>query len=730
MASSATVADSPAPPNPDNIQPFFVIHKAFSRKSKKKSPRAGKAKRKIDLSPLVSKNAKKADEESVEECDSMRMEYFGIVWSKIETTIKNVLRDMNINVFSDIHHWVRESFNTIRSSGPPSLTEATCSFPFVKDTTLKKLFTGLVLTKNMEFVDDLLTFEDLGLHLKSHGCHVANLSSLDFLAKNGIGGCLRSLLRQFLMVSLDAADISILASWYREHDKYNNPVVIIIDDMERCCGSILSDFILMLSEWAIKIPVILIMGISTMLDAPSNALTSNALQHLFPCKFILGTPAERMDAVVAAVLVGQPSTFSISHKVAAFMRNYFVSQDGTLTSFVRALKIACVQHFYVEPLSFVLRGFLLQEDCQEFQVETNGLLPETMLKKAFDLPSCERNKKVSQTSENLIDGLSELKRLQKLWSIVVLCLYDAAKYGNIRLLDILCEALNPELYNSRGTDAQAESEKDSGRSPSNGCFMDRQYPSSRKDGFINKVVRIVKDLPRSQLYNLLKSWEERTADIIEIHEDVKELLFTLKSEEHKRQKQRSTSVSKRHISRAQLNMERDSQVTNEKAATLIDRMIRDYMHPLECVPFHEIICFKNVDKLQLALVGDPRRRIQVDLLESHKILQCNCCNRKGSTLLPSMHDTSIMYNLAQEHGDLINLLDWYQSFKSVVLCPGVKRKRKSKQKCKDMNEPQKQSEVSIQARYCRAVTELQITGLLRMPSKRRPDFAQRVAFGL
>ncbi|KAF5738490.1 origin recognition complex subunit 3-like [Tripterygium wilfordii] len=678
MASSATVADSPAPPNPDNIQPFFVIHKAFSRKSKKKSPRAGKAKRKIDLSPLVSKNAKKADEESVEECDSMRMEYFGIVWSKIETTIKNVLRDMNINVFSDIHHWVRESFNTIRSSGPPSLTEATCSFPFVKDTTLKKLFTGLVLTKNMEFVDDLLTFEDLGLHLKSHGCHVANLSSLDFLAKNGIGGCLRSLLRQFLMVSLDAADISILASWYREHDKYNNPVVIIIDDMERCCGSILSDFILMLSEWAIKIPVILIMGISTMLDAPSNALTSNALQHLFPCKFILGTPAERMDAVVAAVLVGQPSTFSISHKVAAFMRNYFVSQDGTLTSFVRALKIACVQHFYVEPLSFVLRGFLLQEDCQ--------------------------------------------------------CLYDAAKYGNIRLLDILCEALNPELYNSRGTDAQAESEKDSGRSPSNGCFMDRQYPSSRKDGFINKVVRIVKDLPRSQLYNLLKSWEERTADIIEIHEDVKELLFTLKSEEHKRQKQRSTSVSKRHISRAQLNMERDSQVTNEKAATLIDRMIRDYMHPLECVPFHEIICFKNVDKLQLALVGDPRRRIQVDLLESHKILQCNCCNRKGSTLLPSMHDTSIMYNLAQEHGDLINLLDWYQSFKSVVLCPGVKRKRKSKQKCKDMNEPQKQSEilnlVYNRARYCRAVTELQITGLLRMPSKRRPDFAQRVAFGL
>lgn len=38
--------------------------------------------------------------------------------------------------------------------------------------------------------------------------------------------------------------------------------------------------------------------------------------------------------------------------------------------------------------------------------------------------------------------------------------------------------------------------------------------------------------------------------------------------------------------------------------------------------------------------------------------------------------------------------------------------------------------VSYRARFCKAVTELQITGLIRMPTKRRPDFVQRVAFGL
>lgn len=55
----------------------------------------------------------------------------------------------------------------------------------------------------MEFVDDILTYADLGVHLQSHGCHVANLTSMDFSPKSGVGGCLKTLLRQFLTVGID-----------------------------------------------------------------------------------------------------------------------------------------------------------------------------------------------------------------------------------------------------------------------------------------------------------------------------------------------------------------------------------------------------------------------------------------------------------------------------------------------------------------------------------------------
>ncbi|KAK0593294.1 hypothetical protein LWI29_034421 [Acer saccharum] len=674
MAPSATPIDSSPPSTSssvdNNLQPFFVLHKASSGKSERKSTGSAKTRRRIDLSPSLQMNAKKLEAKRVEECDddcyvNLRVEAFEIVWSKIESTIKNVLRDVNTNVFNEIHRWVCQSFNTIMSSRTIAFHEATQAFPIITDASSKQLFTGLVLTM----------------------------------------------------------DISILASWYREQGNYGNPVVVIVEDIERCCGSVMSDFILMLSEWVFKIPVILIMGVATTLDAPRNILPSDVLQHLNPCKFTLGTPTERMDAVIEAVLVKPCSGFSVSHKVALFMRNYFARQDGTLTSFIRALKIACVQHFSVEPLSFILGGISSEENEQVLQ---DGLLLQMVLKHAFDLPSFVRNTTGEHNGEIFTHGLSEMKKLLKHWGIVVLvrpesflcvnsirndeyidCLYEAGKYDKIRLLDLLCEALDPELHNFRTSDTHTKIEEDPCPFSSN-YRCHQQYPVFRKGGFIGWALR-------------------------KIHEKLKELRPVLKSENDKSSKEDMTNISKRQASRSQLYME-DTKAVYEKATILMECMVRDYMQPIESIPLHEVFCFKNVEKLQSALIGDPRRRIQVDLLESHIILRCRCCSGSGNTLLPTMHDTSIMYNLAQEHGDLINLHDWYQSFKSTVLCPRSKRKQKSKQspskKRKNLTEPENLSEAAIQARFCRAVIELQITGLIRMPTKRRPDFVQRVAFGL
>ncbi|KAH1219797.1 Origin of replication complex subunit 3 [Glycine max] len=793
MAPSRSVADSTPPSTTSEVvendfQPFFVLHKASSRRKDRKPTAQGKLWKRNELSSSFPQGAKKLGGRMTEECDhhlfqQLQIEAFDIVWAKIESTIKDVLRDLNAIVFNDIQKWVLECFNATKLLGEPTIAEATRSFPTLNNTTPGQMFTAFVSTRNIEFVDDILTFEELGHFLKSHGCHVAKLSSLEFSSKNGIAGCLKALLQEFLGCAIDSADISILASWYREQVNYNKPLLLIVNDLERCCGSVLTDFILMLSEWVVKVPIIFIFGVATTVDASRNILPSHALERLCPSRFMLGTPVERMDAIVEAVLLKHCTTFSIGYKVAVFLRNYFINQDGTVTSFIRALKVACLLHFSMEPLS-VIHGQTLAEDQKEGK---SALSPETLLKYIDELPLCARNQTVDHpTQKSMSEGLSELVTVQKLWSTAVLCLYEAGKYSRVRLLDLFCEALSQDLYLSRVSDCHVGDEKDRDLSSTNDPRQ--QYSIMKSGGIIGKIVCKVRDIPTGMLYQLIESWEKLTADVsetilsrsvsyitmemisvvcyeartlqplavsgvrhasvsvsdtdttpvlrsifwtLQIHEKLKILQSSVRCEDGKSSRKSSKDNSKRYP----VNIDKDARMLNLQAIAFLDYLLRNFLKPVEGMPFHEIFCFKNVEKLQLVLIGDPRRRIQVDLLEFHKILRCSCCSKSGNALLPSRHDSSIMYSLAQEHGDLINLHDWFQSFRTIVIQHKNKRKQNSKQspsskKRKDINGSADQNEASIQARFCRAVTELQITGLVRMPSKRRPDFAQRVAFGL
>ncbi|KAL3510216.1 hypothetical protein ACH5RR_029617 [Cinchona calisaya] len=715
----------------NSLQPFFVLHKG------KQPPRKtfGKSKRRIDLSPKVPQKSNHGTEENLD-CHEMCLQNFHFIWSKFEVIIKDFLRNINADVFEKIDCWICESFDAISSCKVSDPTQVTSSYPLllpaIHHASSNQLFTGLVCTKNVEFVDDILTFKDLAQHLKSCGYHVGNLSSLDFSEKNGISGCLRNLLRQFLTVSIDAADISILASWYYEQDSYKNPIIVIIDGVERCCESVLSDFIMLLSEWAVKIPIIMIMGVTTTVDALRDILPSRTLQYLLPSQFVLESPTERMDTVLASVLIKHGTCFCLGHEVANFLRNYFLRQDGTLTSFIRALKMACVQHFILDPSGPANSGFQDKKYPHDLSYGAIALLQGRIIKQAFGLPSNLRNNQVEPDGD-IGHDLSEMQKQCNLWSSLVMCIYEAGKYHKATLLDLYCEVLDPELYKSRTSGDQVELEIGSLTSNSH-CLLGL-HPCLDKCGSICQSIHGLRDLPAMELCQLLIKWGKLTEGISEVHEKIKELQSLVRSEDSVHLTKQPIDMSKRRTTRGNLNVEKDTTKLNEKAARLAACMVRKYVLPIECIPLHEVICFKNVDKLQSVLMGDPRTRIQIDLLESQKFLKCGCCRKSGSVSWPSLHDTSIMYCLAQEHGDLINLHDWFQSFKATIYQSSVRTKNRLKQspspkKRKSSGEPQKISEACIQARFCRAISELQITGLLRMPSKRRPDFVQRVAFGV
>ncbi|CAL4933302.1 unnamed protein product [Urochloa decumbens] len=699
----------------NNIQPFFVLHKAAAAAAS--SVPSSRARRRIDASLPSSPNSKSAkrsrdvdaqDEEESELHEQLRLEAFHRTWSKIQSTIDEVLRGINLKLFDQVLQWAQESFSAVRSIAKPCHAEVQQPYPLLTDVICRRIPTAFVLTKNAEFVDDITTFRDLAEHLHSNGCHLVKLSAAELSVKHGVGGCLRSLLRQLLSDVPDVADVSALASWYCEAENYDQPIVVVIDDLEQCSGDVLGELVMMLSEWVIKIPIFFVMGIATTLDAPKKLLSSEALQQLEPCKLTLGSPSDRMNALVEAILVKPCAGFCISHEVAMFLRNYFFRHDGTITSFISALKLACSKHFSMEPLSFLCMG-VLEEDCEEFWREKFEALPQVIQKYAFGLPSCSSAKNSSNSSNDMVKELSKLLKFQKDWSSVLLCLYEAGRHDKVQLLDIFCEAVNPDLQ----TQNTPNSGKLSGVKPGSGNV------------FMAQVINAIRYMPMETLLHVLEVWSNHLKGMSEINNKVKALQSTTIDADSVR------ATKEKWPRRSTFTAGSGTAPLNDKAAMLLEDVTRKYLVPVECLPFHEIICFKNVNVLQSALIGNPRRMVQLDLLKSQSHLKCSCCSRSGAAVSGSLHDTSIMCNLAQEYGDVINLHDWYISFEGIINSRNSKVKRKSygsPSKKKSKSTPP-EGEAMIQARFCRAVTEMQITGLLRMPSKRRPDLVQRIAFG-
>lgn len=105
-------------------------------------------------------------------------------------------------------------------------------------------------------------------------------------------------------------------------------------------------------------------GVATSLTSLRKLLPSDALQHLQSCQFTSESPQARMNSIIEAVLAKPSSEFIVSHKVAVFLRNYFLRHDGTIASFIQALKVThyigfCfkVTHF-ISGLLFLIKALL------------------------------------------------------------------------------------------------------------------------------------------------------------------------------------------------------------------------------------------------------------------------------------------------------------------------------------------------------------------------------------
>ncbi|KAJ7561743.1 hypothetical protein O6H91_03G039500 [Diphasiastrum complanatum] len=331
--------------------------------------------------------------------------------------------------------------------------------------------------------------------------------------------------------------------------------------------------------------------------------------------------------------------------------------------------------------------------------------------------------------KQLATTLWKVKMDKPIQRIVLLCLYEVGKYFGFSFADIYCEA----LCRRNSLDLM---------------------PPIHKDFMLESVILKIRDLPPTTFSAVLEEWKRLASHDEELNAEITSFQLKMANfpnypdlEKNKKIDgigqggdqlggSLASEMEGQRFLKKQAGYRSEFYVVKTMAAELLERIYRQHLIPSEALLFHEVFCFTDVNLLKQALTAETRKQIHADVLTSHDYLHCTCCSPKHG-LSPSMHDTSLLYSLSQGSDNIVNIHDCYQSFYmqfSAAEQPRKSRDIKSSKRKRDLSKKTPEmfekflqlDKASIQARFTRSITELQIVGLFRMPTKKRPDYVHRV----
>ncbi|KAG9062308.1 Origin recognition complex subunit 3 [Linnemannia hyalina] len=149
-----------------------------------------------------------------------------------------------------------------------------------------------------------------------------------------------------------------------------------------------------------------------------------------------------------------------------------------------------------------------------------------------------------------------------------------------------------------------------------------------------------------------------------------------------------------------------------------------------------------------AFLPQPRASIQTALGQPEVYLNCDCCRPPSGSagqsladmVLPTQHDTCILYKLYVECGRMINMYDWFTAFGMIlergeqpggVEEPLAKKRagaKGSRTGSKAKTKASKLDQKEVQARFISGVAELQFMGFIKSTT-RKTDHVMRLTWG-
>ncbi|KAF9428479.1 Origin recognition complex subunit 3, partial [Podila epigama] len=585
-------------------------------------------------------------------------------------------------------------------------------------------------------------------------------------------------------------------------------LVVIIQDFESFDHDTLKDLITICSNYHDRIQFVMLMGLATSMDALHQGLPKSVLCLLQARKFQMQQSNDCLTAIVEDLFIHANVSLMVGTLPLKQLIDQFMHYNFSVGGFVSNLKYIAMHHFYANPLSILCDRSLtndsdaltyLQEghfdhlrmlsSCQKYiesKVQTDPQMAEMLLLDDEFL------------ALHIPDLVLEINRYHQYFRITFDFLWWVQSQFSISILKkskraLYFMALDGALVESSHVSFLLSLVK---KVNSNDMmvFVEEWYQYFRRQDLHSSPVfegsEMAKDLLtiqsiRDRMISLLDMVsEDSMTSSSEVegsdHEDGEE-----QGHEHGQtristsgpdgftfvKKRKLVSLNANDINGRQTRIAKKTRETAripkdniglyttlvEEIVQTLEKLFKTYLACHTTIPLHEIFYYSQVTIQQKAFLPQPRASIQTALGQPEQYLNCNCCRPpQGSKLtsladvvLPTQHDTCILYKLYVECGRMINMYDWFSAF-GMILERGLDssstnneqqtkdagKTTASKTKGKgrkpiptsDVGREGKLDQKEVQARFISGVAELQFMGFIK-PTNRKTDHVQRLTWG-
>ncbi|XP_067003057.2 origin recognition complex subunit 3 [Anabrus simplex] len=498
-------------------------------------------------------------------------------------------------------------------------------------------------------------------------------------------------------------------------------LVVVIPEFENFPPAVLQDLILILSGYTSSIPVVLILGVATTVAALHRSLPYHVSARMCIQVFQAPPSVKLLNQVLEQVVFDPRNPFHLGGKTFRFLMDVFLFYDFSVKGFIQGFKFCMMEHFCGQDWKKLC--------CPVEELNDNiSDLDKKDLTQLRNLPSflkyLEKLEKEEKRKALLKDDDLFKHTVQQ--QLVKLHKHLQVFYTSLRCLHALTSSLpkNPlgtqmrELY-GLAVSAPIVSSSEFRESFQLLGFQSKEELLAKLDT-VDHMLNSKTGDQHTVLSNFRSKLSEYRCKIQNLgHETVSS---SPRSSPRKLDISANGKMNRYQFKDKLLELSKHQKPLSSFELTrkdLLDYLSEEafpkLLSPPTAMPMAEILFFDKVSSIRNHIVGAPRAAIHTALNDPQFYLECDCCKltHEGS-LLPSMPDISIAYKLYLECGRFINLYDWLQAFVAVV-CPDESEK------------DQKKVDPHVQARFTRAVAELQFLGFVKA-SNRKTDHVTKLTY--